>query len=331
MFVRELTPDTLEEAASFIGLHEERSIALMSHLTDGTTLHMPEDQFVYYLFRRSRKEPVVAVVCLSENGLVLHHLSDEVFEDENLSASIARDLHGALRQIPLYCILGEKRGSEFIRACTRKKPRATIHYQLMTWQENAAHAVKADTASSAGKADGTKLPEKQKLPSSPLPGFALTCCNEDDTEALLPLQKQYDMVEVLQPGDVWNEDFCRLTLRKNLRSQRIIGLKAVAAQALNADTATNAHADISTDKAVFAAKAGTNAIGRQWWQLGGVYTLPEYRSRGCAAFLVEELARMAKTEGKQTALFVKEANTPAKAAYTKAHFAPLGPFEIIYY
>lgn len=310
MFVRELTPDTLEEAASFIGLHEERSIALMSHLTDGTTLHMPEDQFVYYLFRRSRKEPVVAVVCLSENGLVLHHLSDEVFEDENLSASIARDLHGALRQIPLYCILGEKRGSEFIRACTRKKPRATIHYQLMTWQENAAHAVKADTASSACKADGTKLPEKQKLPSSPLPGFALTCCNEDDTEALLPLQKQYDMVEVLQPGDVWNEDFCRLTLRKNLRSQHIIGLKA---------------------DALFAAKAGTNAIGRQWWQLGGVYTQPEYRSRGCAAFLVEELARMAKTEGKQTALFVKEANTPAKAAYTKAHFAPLGPFEIIYY
>lgn len=310
MFVRELTPDTLEEAASFIGLHEERSIALMSHLTDGTTLHMPEDQFVYYLFRRSRKEPVVAVVCLSENGLVLHHLSDEVFEDENLSASIARDLHGALRQIPLYCILGEKRGSEFIRACTRKKPRATIHYQLMTWQENAAHAVKADTASSTGKADGTKLPEKQKLPSSPLPGFALTCCNEDDTEALLPLQKQYDMVEVLQPGDVWNEDFCRLTLRKNLRSQHIIGLKA---------------------DALFAAKAGTNAIGRQWWQLGGVYTQPEYRSRGCAAFLVEELARMAKTEGKQTALFVKEANTPAKAAYTKAHFAPLGSFEIIYY
>ncbi|MBQ0165880.1 MAG: GNAT family N-acetyltransferase [Treponema sp.] len=296
MFVRELTPDTLEEAAAFIGLHEERSIALMSHLTDGTKLRMPEDQFVYYLFRRSRKEHIVAVVCLSENGLVLHHIGDEVYADEELRTSIARDLLGALRQIPLYCILGEERGSEFIRNCTKKKSRAAIHYQLMTW-------------------NGVPQPETQMKPgvSSPAPvpaGFTLTRCTEDDTEALLPLQKEYDLVEVLQPGDEWNEDFSRLTLRKNLRTQHIIGLKA---------------------DAQFAAKAGTNAIGLKWWQLGGVYTRPEFRNRGCAAFLVEQLARLAGAEGKRTALFVKEANTSAKAAYTKAHFIPLGPFEIIYY
>lgn len=292
MFVRELTPDTLEEAAAFIGLHEERSIALMSHLTDGTSLHMPDSQFSYYLFRRSRKESVVAVVCLSENGLVLHHIGDEVFADENLASSIARDLHGGLRQIPLYCILGEERGSEFIRNCTKKKPRATIHYQLMAW-------------------NGAILPEKQMMPAFSTPaGLTLTRCSEDDTEALLPLQKEYDLVEVLQPGDEWNEDFCRLTLRKNLRTQRIIGLKAGTQ---------------------FAAKAGTNAIGRQWWQLGGVFTQPEFRSKGCAAYLVEQLAQMAGAEGKRTALFVKTANESAKAAYTKAHFTPLGPFEIIYY
>lgn len=304
MFVRELTPDTLQETADFIGLHEERSIALMSHLTDGWTLHMPEGQFAYYLFRRSRKESVVAVVCLSENGLVLHHIGDEVFADESLRSSIARDLHGALRQIPLYCILGEERGSEFIRSCTKKKSRACIHYQLMTWQPQ---ALKADEAP----------------PATPLTGLTLTRCSEDDTDALLPLQKEYDLVEVLQPGDEWNEDFCRLTLRKNLRTQRIIGLKA-GPQALKADNASSA-------ESLFAAKAGTNSIGRQWWQLGGVFTRSEYRNRGCAAFLVEQLAQMAAAEGKRTALFVKEANTPAKAAYTKAHFTPLGPFEIVYY
>lgn len=301
MFVRELTPDTLEEAAAFIGLHEERSIALMSHLTDGTSLHMPDSQFSYYLFRRSRKESVVAVVCLSENGLVLHHIGDEVFADENLASSIARDLHGGLRQIPLYCILGEERGSEFIRACTKKKPRTNIHYQLMTW-------------------NGATLPEKQMMPAFSAPaGLALTRCTEDDAEALLPLQKEYDLVEVLQPGDEWNEDFCRLTLRKNLRIQHIIALKADIA----------ASADGAAPQ--FAAKAGTNAIGRQWWQLGGVFTQPEFRSKGCAAYLVEQLAQMAGAEGKRTALFVKTANESAKAAYTKAHFTPLGPFEIIYY
>lgn len=304
MFVREITPDTLEEAAAFIALHEERSIALMSHLTDGTNLHMPDSQFRYYLFRRSRKEPVIAVVCLSENGLVLHHLGDAVFADDALSAAIARDLTGALRHIPLYCILGEERGSEFIRTCTKKKTRAVIHYQLMTWQPLQAASA-----------------EKQPIPlSSPLAGFTLTQCNEDDTEALLPLQKEYDLVEVLQEGDEWNEDFCRLTLRKNLRTQHIIGLKADGAASADGAAAPR-----------FAAKAGTNAIGRQWWQLGGVFTRAEFRSKGCAAFLVEQLAQMAGAEGKQTALFVKEANTPAKAAYTKAHFTPLGPFEIIYY
>lgn len=323
MFVREITPDTLEEAAAFIGLHEERSIALMSHLTDGTHLHMPEDQFTYYLFRHSRKEPVVAVVCLSENGLVLHHLGDAVFADDALSAAIARDLSGALRHIPLYCILGEARGSEFIRTCTKKKPRAAIHYQLMTWNAPQAgtQALKADNALSA---DGAALPGQQIMPAFSAPtGLTLTRCTENDTEALLPLQKEYDLVEVLQEGDEWNEDFCRLTLRKNLRTQRIIGLKA-GPQAVKADNALPA-------SPVFAAKAGTNAIGRQWWQLGGVFTRDEFRSKGCAAFLVEQLACMARAEGKRTALFVKEANTPAKAAYTKAHFTPLGPFEIIYY
>lgn len=320
MFVREITPDTLEEAAAFIALHEERSIALMSHLTDGTNLHMPDSQFRYYLFRRSRKEPVIAVVCLSENGLVLHHLGDAVFADDALSAAIARDLTGALRHIPLYCILGEQRGSEFIRACTKKKTRAVIHYQLMTWNapQAGAQALKADNALSA---DGAALPEKQIMPAFSAPaGLTLTRCTEDDTEALLPLQKEYDLVEVLQEGDEWNEDFCRLTLRKNLRTQHIIGLKADGAASADGAAASR-----------FAAKAGTNAIGRQWWQLGGVFTRAEFRSKGCAAFLVEQLAQMAGAEGKQTALFVKEANTPAKAAYTKAHFTPLGPFEIIYY
>ncbi len=300
MFVRELTEDTLEEAASFIGLHEERSIALMSHLTDGTHLHLPSPEFRYYVYRNSRTSPVVAVICLSENGLVLHHIGDAVFADDALSAAIARDLHGALRHIPLYCILGEERGGEFIRGCTRKKPRVSIHYQLMKWQA-------PDDALTAGNAP---------VHQPPLSGFTLTRCNGDDTEALLPLQKQYDLVEVLQEGDEWNEDFCRLTLRKNLRIQRILGLKA--------DSATQG-------LPVFAAKAGTNAIGRRWWQIGGVYTRPEFRNKGCAAFLVEELARMAKAEGKQTALFVKADNLSAKAAYTKAHFTPLDPFEIIYY
>lgn len=316
MFVRELTPDTLEEAAAFIGLHEERSIALMSHLTDGTKLYMPDPQFTYYLFRRSRTEPVVAVVCLSENGLVLHHIGDEVFADEQLKAAISRDLHGALRHIPLYCILGEERGSEFIRSCTRKKSRADIHYQLMTWNapQTGEQALKADNALSASSAP---LSEKTMKPAFSAPaGLTLTRCTEDDTEALLPLQKEYDLVEVLQEGDEWNEDFCRLTLRKNLRVQHIIGLKTT---------------DASEAGTLFAAKAGTNAIGREWWQLGGVFTRTQYRSKGCAAFLVEQLACMARAAGKRTALFVKEANTPAKAAYTKAHFTPLGPFEIIYY
>lgn len=309
MFVRELTADTLEETARFIGLHEERSIALMSHLTDGRNLHMPSSEFTYYVYRNSRTGPVVAVICLSENGLVLHHTGDAVFADDALYDAIARDLHGALRQIPLYCILGEKRGSEFIRACTHKKTRAVIHYQLMTWQPNTA--AQALNAYDALPANGAVQPEKQVLQASvPLADFTLTNCCEDDAEALLPLQKEYDLVEVLQKGDKWNEDFCRLTLRKNLHTQHIIGLKAGT---------------------LFAAKAGTNAIGRQWWQLGGVFTRTEYRNKGCAAFLVEQLARMAGAEGKRTALFVKEANTPAKAAYTKAHFTPLGQFEIIYY
>jgi len=79
------------------------------------------------------------------------------------------------------------------------------------------------------------------------------------------------------------------------------------------------------------AKAGTNARGLYWDQIGGVYTIPEWRGRGIAAALVEAVARDRLLSGRKVALFVKTVNTFAKKAYIKAGFSTKTHFLISYF
>lgn len=142
--------------------------------------------------------------------------------------------------------------------------------------------------------------------------YQLKKCSKEDAEALYPLQAAYDMVEVLPPGEDFNPDTCRLNLRYNLSKQYIIGL-------------------INTAKKRFVSKAGTNAIGLNWVQIGGVFTKEEYRGLGLASFMVNSLAKIMILKGKKVALFVKDSNESAKKAYIRAGFEANSKFCICYY
>lgn len=147
----------------------------------------------------------------------------------------------------------------------------------------------------------------------PLPkNIALHACHVTDVEKLFCLQAKYELAEVLPPYEKFNSDSCRLNLRHNLGSQHIFALK---------DTETDA----------FVAKAGTNAIGFNWVQIGGVFTEEGYRKKGFATFLVHQIAKSMNTNGKKVALFVRVVNETARHAYIKAGFIPSCPFCIYYF
>ena len=359
MYCELLVEEKLAETAAFLSLHEERCITLMSRLVKNGMPVMPEENLSVLVFRHSKESSVCAVVSYSESGFILHCIT---FSEDY--AEIGAFMKDFLSGRSLFCILGEKKGSDLLIKAAGRSPTASIDYTLMTFggassvcasasragsaasgvssvgagasafsgsascgassvgagvssfsssascgaSSVGAGATALDAANSAGIANsaGTGLP----IP----PGFSCVPCSEADVNLLLPLQKEYDSVEVLLPGAKLDVPLCRLNLRKILREQFVLGVRA--------DNA---------DSGFFVAKAGTNAIGLNWVQLGGVCTLPEFRGKGLAAFLVNKIALQKLSDGKKTALFVKNKNLPAQKAYKKAGFVPLCPFSISYF
>ena len=144
----------------------------------------------------------------------------------------------------------------------------------------------------------------------PPAGIEFARCTALDTERLLPLQESYEKEEVVPPGDPVDREAVKIALRANLGKQRIFMAR-------------------EGDRAV--AKAGTNALGLAWVQLGGVFTEPEWRGRGIAASLVSHIANLETEAGKRIALFVKLTNEPARRAYDRAGFKPDTFFRISYW
>jgi predicted GNAT family acetyltransferase len=79
------------------------------------------------------------------------------------------------------------------------------------------------------------------------------------------------------------------------------------------------------------AKAGTNAIGHKWNQIGGVFTEKKDRGQGLSTWLMNYLLEQIEKDGKKTVLFVKENNSAAEKVYNKLGFIIKKKFNIIYF
>lgn len=140
--------------------------------------------------------------------------------------------------------------------------------------------------------------------------FEIKPATESMHSQLMPLQEGYEREEVLPPGALFDRTAAGRTLMINLKTQYI--LTAMIGP-------------------LTAARAGTNARGRNWDQIGGVYTRPEFRRQGLASELVLRVSRNSSVQGKQTVLFVKEHNTTARNAYDRAGYIPHNRYRISYF
>lgn len=135
-------------------------------------------------------------------------------------------------------------------------------------------------------------------------------CVPEMIDALLPLQIAYECEEILWAGEPCNPNVTRLAFLRALRTQQIFAL---------------------VKNGRYVAKGGTNAQGKRYAQLGGVFTIPSERKKGYATALLRHVAQELHRQGKDIVLFAKKDNDAALRLYEKIGCKTIGSFEIVYY
>lgn len=140
--------------------------------------------------------------------------------------------------------------------------------------------------------------------------YEIIKCNIHNADDLYTLQEIYDCAEVLPI----NEQFEPLRCKSNL----LLQLKTMPFFAIKKNNQ-------------IIAKAGINAQGINYVQIGGVCTHPTYRCQKLAQHLVHHIIQFAIAQKKQVVLFANTQNTAANKAYEKQGFEFHSFFNIVYF
>ncbi|TVR86464.1 MAG: GNAT family N-acetyltransferase [Spirochaetaceae bacterium] len=130
------------------------------------------------------------------------------------------------------------------------------------------------------------------------------------TDRLLAMQIAYEEEEVVVDGRRVDPQATRFHLRDDLREQLVY---------------------FATHDGRAVAKAGTNARGFTYDQIGGVYTEPALRGHGISTALMQVLLNSITEYKKNAVLFVKKPNKSAIAVYDRLGFETRDSFVISYY
>jgi predicted GNAT family acetyltransferase len=218
----------------------------------------------------------------TSGGLLLPAFSREGGDRDELS-SLLNDLTPMV-----HSIMGPGRCVDVIQSHMPLPPTTRVEYFLMSLERGSRHPV---------------------LPPGP-PGVHVRTADAYDAEILFPMQKGYEMEEVVISPAHFNDAQSMKSLRLALREQLVY------------------LAEIS---GVPVSKAGTNARGYKVDQVGGVYTVPEQRGRGLGKAVVSELLKAVFSEKQAACLFVKKHNRPAISVYDRLGFSPTTDYTISYY
>ena len=132
-----------------------------------------------------------------------------------------------------------------------------------------------------------------------------------DASSLLPLQIAYEKEEVCISPKKIPPYISMINLQKILKNEIVY---------------------ITTLDELPIAKANTNARSINYFQLGGIYTMPKYRRHGIASLTVSALMQhICKVEKKKIALFVNIKNIAAVSLYKKLGFMDVERLMISYF
>lgn len=294
--IHSLSPNLFPLCRDFLLAHEFCCVSLMTAFMDFKPAHFPKSQrnsFAVLTAQPDNGDPVIeGVIHLTPGGILLHLLDLSVLEGDYIEP-----LFAWLRNKRIFSILGTATETNFLEALVARDISRAVDYELMTLDRNKTHG-------------NAVLPTlSSKMPASTTTPY-IRRVSPDDADILLPLQLGYEKEEVLAPGSCPDEKRCYSIFKLALARQYVYA-------AFYGDTPV--------------AKAGTNACGVYWDQLGGIYTKPELRANGIASALVAHVVQERARQGKNMVLFVKKDNISAKKAYEKNGFILRSPFRITYY
>ncbi len=298
--------EDIDELASFLSVNEWGHVAFSSRVASDGHPALPNPyKTLIYINRSGVEERIHEAVLVTRTGLVLPVLWEtgtmmKRGDIARLIASNTRTLHS---------IMGMKSYVGAMQELVDAPKRAVIDYHLMVHDGSEAgagtssDAAAGETSVVAGdRAGGGDRCGKPKL--------KIRRARIRDCMQLYPLQQSYETEEVLLDLKRYNPSATLINLKNTIRNQIVLyaaeGRKVIA-------------------------KANTNARGMKYAQIGGVYTVPEKRSRGIGALLIRELLEILGREGLGACLFVKKDNPAAVRLYEKTGFEIRGEFRIAYY
>lgn len=132
---------------------------------------------------------------------------------------------------------------------------------------------------------------------------------EKQIKYIFPLEKAYQYEEVVVHPERFNTAAYMLHFRKVVKSQKVL---------------------FASLNGVPISKAGTNAIGINHTQIGGVFTTPEYRGHGVARALMHRLIEEIQISDRTPVLFVRTSNPSAIQLYRRLNFDIIGRYQISY-
>ncbi len=146
-------------------------------------------------------------------------------------------------------------------------------------------------------------------PVKPSENIDIHHLTEKELRRVFPLEKAYQFEEVVVHPERFNPAAYMIHFKKVVKTQRIL-------------FATHNDLPIS--------KAGTNAIGINYTQIGGVFTAPEHRGHGVARTLMHRLVEEIEASGRSSVLFVRTDNRSAIQLYRRLNFDIVGRYQISY-
>jgi len=196
-------------------------------------------------------------------------------------------LLGALNGV-VHSIMGVGRCVARAEALLPVAPTTRIEYFLMSLQRSGRRAV---------------LPPMD-------PRVRVRKAGPADAESLFPIQKDYELEEVVIDPNHFSDAQCLRLLQHTLKEEVVYVVEMDGRPV---------------------AKAATNARGYGIDQIGGVYTVPSLRGKGLARLAVAALLAEIFEEKQAACLFVKKRNRPAIALYDRLGFEPVTDYVISYY
>ena len=294
------------ETLAFLAKYERTCVSLIEHVRRG-------ESDIFSIEGDARE--TLGVISVKSRMLLCVPNARSLQNDKAFCSS----LKVFLSDKKISCVNGEAEASHLIMKIFAELGRTPLHineYALMTLSEAALKNLKTKEGRYASVSEGQQTliarhTARAAGEKAYCEQFKIVRCGIKDADALMPLQLAYEAEEVLPPCRTQNPAVTRKNLERILKTEYVLALQ--------------------NSRGETAAKANTNAVGIRWAQIGGVYTAPDFRRKGCASLLVETLAEKIVASNRLPVLYARNGNEGAQKAYSAIGFTKTGGFTIAYY